>query len=582
MVIASRLMKTKLKLFVLLAVVMAAFVSAQAQTTAFTYHGRLNDNNAPVTGNYEMRFAIYDADVAGLIVAGPLPVPPVDVANGLFTVRVDFGAGIFTGPPRWLEVSVRPVGNPTFTTLSPRHELTSSPYAIRAATAGTATDVSNGSVVKSLNTLKDNVTLAAGANVTLTPSGNTLTIASSGAGGSGIWLLNGADTYYNGGNVGIGTTTPANKLTVRTPTLGYGLEHTDGDIRLSTFVGRSTGWLGTLSNHKLSFFANDNGLPNMITTLDTNGNFGIGTDNPVAKLDVVGDQMLWGNLRFGHQPRQMLNLFGEDFGIGVQTGNLYYRGGGFGWHVGGVHNDNSYDSGGGTTVMTLNTLGLSFGARFGQHLRLWSDNATRYFGFGIQASTLYQRVGNGVGDAFVWYKGGGHNDNQRNAGGGQTLMTLDEETGLVVNNKTTTKVLTITGGADLAEPFPFSSASVAEGSVVIIDDEHPGKLKLSARAYDTRVAGIVSGANGVNPGISLRQEGTLDGSQNVSLTGRVYVLADATTGSIKPGDLLTTSDTPGHAMEAADHSRAQGAILGKAMTGLKEGKGMVLVLVTLQ
>ena len=58
--------------------------------------------------------------------------------------------------------------------------------------------------------------------------------------------------------------------------------------------------------------------------------------------------------------------------------------------------------------------------------------------------------------------------------------------------------------------------------------------------------------------------------------------ANTNAGAIKPGDLLTTSDIPGEAMKAADSARAQGAILGKAMTGLKTGKGLVLVLVTLQ
>jgi hypothetical protein len=62
----------------------------------------------------------------------------------------------------------------------------------------------------------------------------------------------------------------------------------------------------------------------------------------------------------------------------------------------------------------------------------------------------------------------------------------------------------------------------------------------------------------------------------------VYVNADAGFGPITPGDLLTTSDTPGHAMKVADPGRAQGAILGKAMTALTEGRGMVLVLVSLQ
>jgi hypothetical protein len=74
----------------------------------------------------------------------------------------------------------------------------------------------------------------------------------------------------------------------------------------------------------------------------------------------------------------------------------------------------------------------------------------------------------------------------------------------------------------------------------------------------------------------------LAGGRNVALSGRVYVQADASNGSIKPGDLLTTSSTPGRAMRVSDHLKAQGAILGKAMTGLDEGQGMVLVLVTLQ
>ena len=74
----------------------------------------------------------------------------------------------------------------------------------------------------------------------------------------------------------------------------------------------------------------------------------------------------------------------------------------------------------------------------------------------------------------------------------------------------------------------------------------------------------------------------MEGGQNVALSGRVYVLADASTGAIKPGDLLTTSDTPGHAMKVTNQNRSQGAILGKAMSPLMSGKGMVLVLVTLQ
>jgi hypothetical protein len=143
-------------------------------------------------------------------------------------------------------------------------------------------------------------------------------------------------------------------------------------------------------------------------------------------------------------------------------------------------------------------------------------------------------------------------------------------------------VLQIRGGADIAEPFKMSSSEIPKGAVVVIDELNPGHLKMSTTAYDTRVAGVVSGANGIKPGISLHQEGALEGGENVALSGRVYVQTDASMGAVKPGDLLTTSETPGHAMKVADHARAQGAILGKAMSSLEEGKGMVLVLVTLQ
>jgi hypothetical protein len=151
-----------------------------------------------------------------------------------------------------------------------------------------------------------------------------------------------------------------------------------------------------------------------------------------------------------------------------------------------------------------------------------------------------------------------------------------DQTGKVAVN-----VLQINGGSDVAEPFQILNDHVAEGSVVVIDEDDPGRLKLATSAYDTRVAGVISGAGGVVPGLSLQQKG-LDGGQNVALGGRVYVLADASAAPIHPGDLLTTSDQPGYCMKAVDRSKAQGAILGKAMGKLDRGRGLVLILVSLQ
>lgn len=149
------------------------------------------------------------------------------------------------------------------------------------------------------------------------------------------------------------------------------------------------------------------------------------------------------------------------------------------------------------------------------------------------------------------------------------------------NGKVAVNVLQINGGSDVAEPFPILNDRVPEGSVLVIDEDSPGRLKLAKTAYDTRVAGVASGAGGVKPGLSLQQKG-LEGGQDVALSGRVYALADASDSPIRPGDLLTTSNRAGYCMKALDRSRAEGAILGKAMGRLDHGQGMILVLVTLQ
>src|SRR5258708_6758842 len=110
-----------------------------AQGTAFTYQGKLNDGNNPATGIYDLRFTIYDTNIPpGVVIAGPMTNASTGVTNGLFTVALDFGANVFTGLDRWLEIGVRTNSASTFTTLVPRQELTATPYAI---TAGNLTGV---------------------------------------------------------------------------------------------------------------------------------------------------------------------------------------------------------------------------------------------------------------------------------------------------------------------------------------------------------------------------------------------------------------------------------------------------------
>ncbi|MHC9291293.1 hypothetical protein ACRCUN_02445 [Mycobacterium sp. LTG2003] len=135
-------------------------------------------------------------------------------------------------------------------------------------------------------------------------------------------------------------------------------------------------------------------------------------------------------------------------------------------------------------------------------------------------------------------------------------------------------------GADFAEGFDALSGDIAPGSVMVMDDN--GGLTVSSSEYDTRVAGVVSGAGDLRPGILLDQAGDQAGRVPIALVGKVYVWVDAEFGEVRVGDLLTTSPVQGHAMKASDPSRAFGAVLGKAMQPLADGRGLVRVLVSLQ
>jgi len=129
---------------------MAGF-SVQAQTTSFTYQGRLSDGGQPANGPYQMQFKLFDDATVGnqtgqtLVFDGAGQNPPsVTVVNGVFTVQLDFGANPFTaGASRFLEISVKKPADATYATLLPRPQLTSSPYAIRTISAGTADALSS-------------------------------------------------------------------------------------------------------------------------------------------------------------------------------------------------------------------------------------------------------------------------------------------------------------------------------------------------------------------------------------------------------------------------------------------------------
>lgn len=177
--------------------------------TAFTYQGQLKEGSVPANGTYDFQFTLYTAQTGGDQL-GSITTDDVLVTDGSFAVQLDFGSVIFDGHESWLEIAVRPGGSmDTYTVLSPRQRLTPTPYAILAQAepwsligvpvgfAGrvdtdlvapekvgdnvvTGAKISADQVVRSINSLKGGVTFAAGSNVTITPSGNTLTIAAQG------------------------------------------------------------------------------------------------------------------------------------------------------------------------------------------------------------------------------------------------------------------------------------------------------------------------------------------------------------------------------------------------------------------
>ena len=195
----------------------------------------------------------------------------------------------------------------------------------------------------------------------------------------------------------------------------------------------------------------------------------------------------------------------------------------------------------------------------------------------IRTVALRAGDGSGVSGELIFY----------NNTGNVSTLELDGDYAATGRSRIIVDELQIRGGADFAEYFDIAavaSATPEAGVLVCIDEKNAGKLVVSDKAYDTKVAGVISGANGIKPGMMMGHKGTIaNGEHPVAITGRVYVKAEALNTSIAPGDLLTTSSIPGHAMKATDRKKTPGAIIGKAMSNLKKGeKGMVLVLLGIQ
>lgn len=132
------------KLFAFAVALTFAGQIALAQTSSFTYQGKLADSGVAANGTYDITFKLYDTLANGTQIGTDIVRDDVVVSDGGFTVDLDFGAAAFaSGASRFLQLEVRAgAGAVTYTTLVPRQPLTSSPYAVKAASATSSDSLS--------------------------------------------------------------------------------------------------------------------------------------------------------------------------------------------------------------------------------------------------------------------------------------------------------------------------------------------------------------------------------------------------------------------------------------------------------
>jgi hypothetical protein len=340
-----------------------------AQGTAFTYQGRLNDAGVPANGSYDLQFIVYD-NVIGGNQQGPIRTnTALQVNNGLFTTTLDFGGGVFTGPDRWLEISVRASSQMPFTALAPRQQLTAAAYAISAGNLSGSLPASQLAGTIPAAQLPQNVVVNNASGISL--SG---TFSGDGAGLTGL----------NASSLSSGTLSDQ-RLSSNVALQGSennfsGNQLFHGAIYLNGIDGFDQSSGG-------NFLIDSANQPGGRLSVLANGNVGIGNPNPASKLDVIGDVAVSGNLNlignatlagntvvaapaslsFGNQTRQMLNLWGTAYGVGVERSSLYCRSDfGFIWYQGGSHVPGAdYPTGGKTLMQLFSDGSLNIAGGFG-------------------------------------------------------------------------------------------------------------------------------------------------------------------------------------------------------------------------
>jgi hypothetical protein len=469
----------------------------------------------------------------------------------------------------------------------------------------------------------------------------------------------------DGGNVGIGATSPGSKLDVRgitqitddgaTPDTSayasFGVTRANVATN-NTYIGLTkqgiVPWgigIDTGSSLILGVAAAGRTIPTPLLTVLTGGNVGIGITNPVYKLDISNTTVPGGlrvntnysaSVNYGGQfsasngsfnigvygsasgPADSANfaLYGsasggiENWGLYVADGNAYFDGNvGIGTTspgtnklkvVGDTAITSNLNVGGSITIAgTSQKDSLIWYGTAGSQYRInnWNDHFILYGGsnsfLNYLPSSKSLVIGAGSGgsvytDADYTVVVGGlevYNnilaDYNLRVSGNITVpngaMCLDDDLTCTPPAAGHIKALAYdaAGHSDVAE-YVNSDKKLEPGDVVIIDPENDNQVTITNKPYDTRVAGVIS----TSPGVTLGSKENESGMKPLAIAGIVPTKVTTINGSIKRGDLLTTSNILGYAMKATEYKL--GTIVGKAIESLESGEGVINVLITLQ
>lgn len=224
-----------------------------AQGTAFTYQGRLNDASNPAQGFYDLRFTVFDSSAGGSAVAGPQTNSAVTISNGLFTVALNFGGGVFNGDSRWLEIAVRTNNTGAFTTLNQRQAMTAAPYAI------TATEATSGNIAR----LSVSNTTVAATGVPIVTSG-FITGATVTRGGSG---------YLTPPTVTVNDATGSGAVIIAAISDGAVISLTVNSAGNGLYTSNATLTIGAPPSNAYQVFASTNYFPGVNTLTNPNNVF---------------------------------------------------------------------------------------------------------------------------------------------------------------------------------------------------------------------------------------------------------------------------------------------------------------------